>query len=121
MKTISDHLLPFRAFLSSEKQRISALIQQAEAQSRQDEANLLKIRLNILGVFETVASADEKQTATWEAFCLRYEPRFDTLTAPWHARLALAQQHGDLAAQTTEEEKLAGANQIKSVFLSIKE
>ena len=121
MKTISDHLSPYRAFLSGEKQRVAALIHQAEAENRQDEANLLKIRLNILGVFETVASADEKQTADWPSFRQRYEPRFDTLTAPWRARLAQAMQHGDLQTQTIEEEKLAATNQIKSVFLSIGE
>ena len=121
MKSISECLIPYRSFLTSEKQRISMLIRQAEAQNRQDEANLLKIRLNIVGVFETVASADERQTATWETFCQRYESRFDTLTAPWRTRLSAAKEHGDLMTQTIEEEKLNMANQIKDAFFSSKE
>lgn len=121
MRTISDHLLPYRAFLMEEQQRITAEICRLEQQNRQDEANLQKIRLNIVTVFETVAAADEKQTATWEAFCQRYEPRFATLTAPWSTRLAAAREHGDLHTQVVEEAKLETANHIKDVFISTKE
>ena len=121
MKTTAERLIPYRAFLTSEKTRISGLIHQLEEQNRQDDANLMKIRLNILGVFETIASADEQQTSNWEDFCQRYEPRFHTLTAPWRARMASAQQHGDLPSLLVEEEKLAAANQIQHVFLSVKE
>jgi len=121
MKTTAEHLIPYRAYLFSERQRLTDLIQQMENQNRQDEANLLKIRLNILGVFETVAGADEQQTSAWEDFCLRYEPRFQTLTALWRAHLTAAQQHSDLSTQLIEEEKLSAANEIKNVFLSIKE
>jgi len=121
MKTIAEHLTSYRTYLTAEKQRISGLIRQVEEQNQQHDANLLKIRLNILGVFETVASADERLSADWEAFCLRYEPRFDTLTAPWRARLMAAQQHGDLQTQVIEKEKLTAANEIKKVFLSTKE
>ena len=121
MKTIAEYLIPYRTYLASEKQRTSALIQQLECQNRHDEANLQKVRLNILGVFETVAQADERQCADWASFCQRYEPRFDTLTSPWRSRLAAALQQGDVPVQLIEEEKLAAANQIKNVFLSIKE
>lgn len=121
MKTISESLIPYRSFLTSEQQRLADEIQKLEAQSRQDEANLLKVRLNIFGVFETVAAADEKQSESWEAFCRRYEPRFETLTAPWNARLASAVRNSDTHTRFIEETKLSTARRIRSVFESLKE
>ena len=114
-------LAPYYAFLKTEKERLTARITLLEQQGCQDEANLQKIRLNIVGVFETVALADEKQTVTWQAFCQRYEPRFETLTAPWQGRLAMAAAHNDIQTQTVEEAKLSMANHIRDVFFSLKE
>ena len=121
MNSISEHLLPYRAFLAQEKEKLSQQIALLESQNRQDEANLAKIRLNIFGVFETVAAADEKATTGWEDFCLRYEPRFDVLTAPWRARLESAVRNSDSHTRFTEEIKLSTANRIHAEFLSIKE
>ncbi len=118
---ISEHLIPYRAFLAHEQEKLSQQIAVLESQKRQDEANLAKIRLNIFGVFETVAAADEKATATWEDFCQRYEPRFSSLTAPWEARLASAVRNSDSHTRFTEELKLSTANRIHAEFLSIKE
>ena len=121
MKTISEYLIPYRAFLQSEKQRLTAEAVELEAQSRQDEANLIKIRLNIYGVFETVAAADEQQCDSWPAFCDRYLPRFDTLTAPWSARLASAVRNSDTHTRFIEETKLSTAQRIRKAFLAVVE
>lgn len=120
MKTIADHLLPYRVFLADKKQRIGQAIEQLEEQKRQDEANLQKISLNIVGIFDTVALADERQATDWPSFCSLYERRFETLTAPWRIRLAAAREHGDILTQTIEEEKLSTANEIREVFFSIR-
>ena len=53
MKTISEHLLPYRAYLADAQQKLTEDIRTLEAQNRQDEANMAKIRLNIFSVFET--------------------------------------------------------------------
>lgn len=121
MNAISERLTPYRAFLAQEKEKLAQQIAQLESQNRQDEANLAKIRLNIFGVFETVAAADEKATTSWEDFCRRYEPRFDTLTAPWNARLQSAVRNSDSLTRFTEEIKLSTADRIRRVFLTIKE
>lgn len=121
MKTISEHLLPYRTFLADAQQKLTQDIRTLEAQNRQDEANMAKVRLNIFSVFETVASADEKQSADWADFCCRYEPRFDTLTAPWQARLNAAVLHSDTQTRFVEEIKLSTAQQIRNAFLASKE
>lgn len=121
MKTVAEHLVPYRAFLSAEKQRLTDEIARLEQQGCQDEANLHKIRWNIYSVFETVAAADEKLAASWPDFCQRYEPRFATLTAPWRSRLADAVRHSDTHTRFVEEAKLSAANHIQNAFISMKE
>ena len=121
MNVISERLIPYRSFLVQQKERLTQQIFLLESQNRQDEANLAKIRLNIFGVFETVAAADEKAASSWEDFCLRYESRFQTLTAPWKARLEKAVCNSDTHTRFTEEIKLSTANCIQAAFLSIKE
>ena len=121
MNAISERLTPYRAFLAQEKEKLAQQIAELEGQNRQDEANQAKIRLNIYGVFETVAAADEKATASWEDFCRRYEPRFETLTAPWNARLQSAVRNSDSLTRFTEEIKLSTAKRIHKEFLSLKE
>ena len=121
MKTIAECLIPYRTFLKEEQTRIAGEIQTLESQHCQDDANLLKIRLNIFEVFETVAEADEKQCTDWTAFCARYEPRFETLTAPWRSRLASAVRNSDTKTRLIEEIKLSTAQKLKEVFEKQKE
>ena len=118
---ISTRLLPYRRFLNAEKQRLVQQIALLEAQNRQDEANMEKIRLNIYGVFETVANADEKLSSDWQDFCRRYEPRFETLTAPWKQRLLSAVHNSDSLTRFAEEAKLSAASRIHEAFLQAKE
>ena len=120
MNNISQNLLPYRNFLAQQKAAIAKEIQALESQNCFDDANILKIRLNIFEVFETVASADEKQSSTWADFCARYEPRFDTLTAPWNARLASAVRNSDTKTRFIEEIKLSTAKRIREAFLSFR-
>lgn len=121
MKNIFDALIPYRSYLCDRKQLLKNEITALEEQNRKDEANLAKIRLNIYEVFETVASADEKACADWESFCARYEPRFETLTAPWKARLASAVRNSDTHTRFVEETKLSTAEHIHKAFLAAKE
>ena len=121
MKTVSECLVPYRAYLAQEKAKLAKEVQALEAGGCFDDANMLKIRLNIFDVFETVASADEKQCSTWADFCARYEPRFDTLTAPWNARLASAVRNSDTKTRFIEEVKLSAAKRIREVFTALKE
>ena len=121
MNSIDSRLLPYRTFLASQKQQLEAEIQELERQNRCDEAAMQKIRLNIFGVFETVAEADKKASADWASFCQRYEPRFEILTAPWQKRLEAALRNGDSHTRFVEETKLGTANAIRSAFAAAKE
>lgn len=122
MTDIAAKLLPYRAFLADEKERLTASIRQLESEGRQDEANLTKVRLNIVSVFETLANADEAFCqGDYAAFRQRYEARFAGIPASWKAHLETARAHGDSSAQIVEEAKIETANHLYGVFRSMKE
>ena len=104
--------------LAEEKNALEALIERMEQEGRQDEANLNKVRLNIVNVFETVAGADLRAVSQgdWAAFCARYLPRFQTLSAPWRTKLEKALAHSDVQSIAVEEAKLDMLHRIKAVL-----
>ena len=119
-------LMKYRRKLAQEKERISKEILVLTNEGRQDEANLQKIRLNIIGIFETVADADMKWAEgrhgeRWAFFCKRYASRFHTLTNPWRIRLEQAKLHQDHEATAVEELKLETAALIERLFLNLEE
>jgi len=118
MTDIAAKLLPYRSFLSEKKEQLTASIRALESEGRQDEANLTKVRLNIVTVFETLCGADEAYCKDdYAAFCQRYEARFHTIPSSWQVHLEAAKAHGDTSAQIIEETKLETANEIHNAFL----
>ena len=113
----------FDAFLTRRMDELRKAIAALEQEGRDDEANLNKVRLNIVNVFFTVAAADAKAVGHqgWEAFCQRFQPRFAGLSSPWRARLEKARLHQDACAIAVEEAKIEMAEQIKKVFLQWRE
>ncbi|MCI5956011.1 MAG: hypothetical protein MRZ54_03405 [Clostridiales bacterium] len=126
MEALQTVLTAYRAFLKQEIDTCCAHIARLEAAQRQDEANIEKVRRNIIGVFETLLAADEayvKKTnqPTLAAFCDRFCPRFESLPISWRARLEAARAHADPQAQLIEETKLATANSLWQAFQKTKE
>jgi len=122
MSMIQEKLFPFFQALEQKKAVLTAQIAKLEQEGRRDEANLGKVRLNIVNVFETVANADQKsvEAGGWKDFCSRYEPRFDKLSEPWRARLEKARAHGDADTIAVEEAKLEMLAWIRSTWLAMK-
>lgn len=107
------------------KQRYSAAVAARRAACRADliacqkagsadEANLEKIRLNILDVFVTLLHATRAEEP--EAFCRAYLARFDTIPASWRARLGAARAHGDAETVLIEQLKLDTAESLRGLF-----
>lgn len=125
MEALQTVLTAYRAFLKQEIDTCCARIARLEAAQRQDEANIEKVRRNIIGVFETLLAADEvyvekTNQPTLAAFCDRFCQRFESLPASWRARLEAARAHGDLQTQLIEETKLATANSLWQAFQKTK-
>ncbi len=126
MEALATALAAYRAFLKQEGDACSARVAQLEAAQRWAEANLEKVRRNITGVFSALLTADEAylQKAgqpTLDAFCERFCPRFESLSAAWRAHLSAASAHGDLQTQLVEETKLVTANRLWEAFQKAKE
>ena len=126
MIALKDNVQKYHALLEEKREQISREIRLLEQEGRQDEANLAKVKLNIVNVFETVAAADEKavsveQSDAWRKFHERYIQRFSTLTKPWRERLAQAKVHQDAEVVAVEEAKLETAAWIEKAFRSLEE
>ena len=117
---MKQRLQPYLAALENEKKLLQEGIARLEAECRQDEANLEKVRLNIVGVFETLAHADaaavSRESEPWAAFTQRYQQRFEQIPAPWRQRLEKALTHGDVVTRTVEECKLATVRRLWELF-----
>ncbi len=118
---MEQHLQRYLDALAAQQERSTQRIGTLEAEGRQDEADLEKVRRNVWGIFETLAKTDaaaarqEAQPAI--AFVTRYSQRLEQFPEPWRKRLAMASAHGDVIAQTIEETKLRTVAQISELFL----
>ena len=126
MIALKDNVQKYHALLEEKREQISREIRLLEQEGRQDEANLAKVKLNIVNVFEAVAVSDEwavsaEQSDTWRKFCERYIQRFSTLTKPWRERLAQAKVHQDAEVVAVEEAKLETTAWIEKAFHSLEE
>ena len=126
MTVLKAKLAKYRCKLEEKKNQLAQSIRVLEQEGRQDEANLEKVRFNIVNVYAAVASADENavsacQDDAWEQFCKRYSQRFRTLSQPWRNRLAQARLHQDTETIAVEEAKLETAEWLEKVFVSLEE
>ena len=119
MDTLTN-LQPYLQFANERAQALKQAIDTLETQHRQDEANLCKVKLNIVEVLLTIADVYSKNTADWEKFAQLYERRFEMLIEPWHKRYQTAQEHGDTVTMVIEEAKIATATQLRAAFLHVK-
>ena len=91
------------------EQEYTAQGQALSADGRGDEANLMRIRSNICGVFRALLKAAQnnaaRQAAGKDAPADLAELAEKT-TAPWKQRLEKAQAHGDAITVTIEQAKL---------------
>jgi hypothetical protein len=113
-RTIQHYLAALdRAKLDAES-RIAHL----EAEGRQDEADLEKIRRNVLAHFAKLAKQDalKGQKDGAAGFAHVHAPRFEEMAEPWRQRQQKAAAHGDVVAQTIEETKLKTLRQIWAFY-----
>ncbi len=83
--------------LTQAKQKEAATLKEA---GQADEGNLVKIELNIIGVFKTVFQAMERTGGDFVA-------KMEEIKTPWEGRLKEAKTHGDYETETQEKRKLA--------------
>lgn len=115
MKTLEALKAGYLARLAAERAESEAKCAAYQAAGCGDDADLEKIRLNIIGVFTTLAEATHG--ADRDAWQRAYLARFDTIPMNWRQRLGEAQAHSDTAAAAVEELKLAAMERLRAIFL----
>ena len=97
---------------------VESRIAHLEAEGRQDEADLEKIRRNVLAYFAKLAQQDalKRQQEGAAGFTCVHALRFEEMAEPWRQRQQKAAAHGDVVAQTIEETKLKTLRQIWAFY-----
>lgn len=105
-------------FLKELEQTAADLRQQAKAfsaDSRQDDADLTKIRANIYEICATIGNVVRKNTpeGEWEA---AYRRKLEELPRNWQMALEAARDHGNAQRAAVEELKLEALADVLARF-----
>lgn len=134
-------------FIKFIEQTIETLQKEEKAlaeSARKDEANLVRIKMNIYDICKTVygvcARMPEKNQAQmqeaekWQSQARAgivqelkgdaatldlYFGKLDAISASWRLSLEKAKAHGDVEKQVIEESKLAVVEEVKAKFLAL--
>ena len=115
METIEELKTRYVERLRRESGRYRQSAARSASQGRTDDANLDKIRDNIVNIFITLADATPGKSYT--SYCQGYLARFDTIPASWRQRLTQAQAHSDGTTAAIEMVKLETAEGLRAMFL----
>ena len=85
---------------------------------RKDEANFVRIKMNICDICKTIYNVTEKRT-TPDNLREEYLKQLTRLPENWKISLEKAQEHGEVEKIVIEEIKLEMLNQILGVFEQI--
>lgn len=105
--------------LLEEREKILQKKERALAESdRKDEANMVKIQMNIYGVCKTVFEVMER---THEAGAVKaaYLQKLEGFRDGWKASLDKAKSHDDVEKIVVEELKLEALADVKNTFLKM--
>ena len=101
-------------FLNKKQENLKKSIEDLQKQECVDEANLQKIRLNIVEIFYKMfnISLSDSPVALKE----KYLSFFDKITEPWHINKEKALEFGKESKAIIEELKIQEAEELKNQF-----
>lgn len=88
------------------------------ASDRKDEANLVKIRINVYGICKIYFETESKNKSGKELQEV-YPQRLERLSEPWKISLEKAKEHEDTKKAVIEEIKLETLEDIKNHFVKL--
>lgn len=86
---------------------------------RIDDANFVKIRINIFEVCKTIFETFSRIKPA-ETFCADYAAKLDDLRGKWEQSKALAEAHGKTELCSVETTKIETINEISNAFYDMK-
>ena len=115
MKDINWLIESYLDYLKNKQSNISLSIEDLSKNDRVDEANLEKIRLNIVDIFSKMFNIS--MTNNCDALREKYLGFFDKITNPWHINKIKAKEFGKEQEAIIEDIKIQEAEELKSKFV----
>lgn len=106
-------------YLDASADKLQAEARALQAVSRADEANFVKIRINIFGVCKTVYETLQRATEPAQ-FEQAYLAKLRQLSDSWQAAYDKAKMHDDAEKLLIEEIKLKTLQKIKLQYLELR-
>lgn len=104
--------------LADKKAEAELQIAKLEKEFRQDEANLMKVRRNVLEIFRTLLRVSRKEG---EGAPASYRALLEKVTAEWHDARELARTHQDAERLAVEDVKWAAYQEALKNFEALEE
>lgn len=107
----------FITYIDESTEKLSQEEKVLAESDRKDEANLVKIRINVYGICKIYFEIESKK---WEGKELQtiYLQRIERLAEQWKMSLEKAKEYDDTKKVVIEEIKLETLKEIKNRFLS---
>ncbi|SRR5690554_40912 len=115
MKDMNWLIESYLDYLKNKQSNIRISIEDLLKNDRVDEANLEKIRLNIVDIFSKMFNIS--MTSNCEALKEKYLGYFDKITNPWHINKIKAEEFGKEQETIIEDIKIHEAEELKSKFI----
>ncbi len=113
-----EHMEQFITYIDENVEKLQQEEKALAASDRKDEANLVKIRINVYGICKTVFGVAEKQSAG-ELLKEDYPKRLTKLSENWKVSYEKAKEHNDVEKVVIEELKLQTLEEVKDKFLEL--
>lgn len=114
MKT---NLVAYQNFIQTLKKEKISKIQDLKSKHCEDDADLVKIEVNIIEIFEKMISVSLKKSS--ENFKEAYLEYFDKIPASWYENLEKCEAYGEIIEAHKEKIKIKQAELLKEKFLEL--
>lgn len=94
--------------------------QELASTDRKDEANLIKVQINVYGICKTVYETLGKNGQN-EEFTVDYLKRMNGIVSNWREAYEKAKKHNDVEKRVIEELKLQAFETVKKKFMDLHE
>lgn len=115
MKDVNWLIESYLDYLKNKQNNIRASIEDLFKNDRIDEANLEKVRLNIVDIFSRIFNIS--MTNNCEALKEKYLGFFDKITNPWHVNKGKAEEFKKEQEIVIEDIKIREAEELKAKFI----
>ena len=102
-------------YLEKKAEELKSQVKELNNSDRKDEANLLKVQINVYNVCKTVFYVF-KNIKSPEALKNDYIVKLDEMCSTWNTNLIKARNFDDIATATVEELKIQAINDAKNKF-----